>query len=215
MEKRPRMQDGTGYIPMAIRAPGLKMSASSVKIDMDVPTIFIGVINKNYTEDMWETDAGKMCKLFSCAFNVACLMKIPSVSEDELDIDSNSLDQTMERALQFINSKQVNCVRIVRIGSGASISINEALQSLIEGWNPPPPKKPEILQKTVIFVTCGDSKYCSTLQFCKTLCLLGKCNTLEYYDTLDYNSYGYLDYRRQVEREIFEAHHCEGESHSE
>jgi len=187
-------------IPMRIRAPGLKMSPSSVQINMHVPTIFIGVIDNDYTAIMWNNDAGKMCKLFSCALDDAFILKLQSEAEDEECVDSDVLNDSMEQALQYVNSKQAKCIRIVRIGAVNSTSIKDALQSLIEGWSQPPD------QKDVIFVTCGDSYDFDTLRFCKTLCLTKKCNSLEYYDTLDYNSFGFFDQRKQNLREFHATH---------
>lgn len=188
-------------IPTALRAPGLKMSSTSAKIDMDVPTISIGVVDNTCTNAMWDEDAGKMSKLFSCAQSHSLHLKIPIQAEDQRCIDSEVLNQDMEKTLQFINSKQVKCIRILQIGNAISTAMFDALQSLVQGWKQPPQ------EKIVIFVTCGDTEDFSLLKFCKMLCLSEKCNNLEYYDVSDYNSYGFLDNRNQFIEDIKRGSH--------
>jgi len=192
-EKRPKVlssqadsDDGSdAHIPVSLRDPVLTMHSESAFVG-NIPTIFVGVVDEEYTETMWRNHADRLARLFGIAHAIFIgEIKVRCRRQDQ--IDGEQLGRDMSVAIDAINSNVVGKIRIVGLGKSSAIGVHAALESLIRGWNLPWD------QKQVQFVALGDSKENHYLNFCKSVCLKQVCHTVQFYSTMDYNDFGFLD----------------------
>lgn len=167
-----------------LRGKVLKMSATTLSTEL-VPTIIIGTISQVYDENMWDKDMIEVGSHFNIDVtnDVANVfqIKMEPVPEDPTKMDSAKAIKLMERAVYHINTG--NRVRIVRVGISSTEFFFEAMSYLLQQWTS--------ADKVVQFVTAGDTQGSKMLNFCKSLCLSGKCKEIEFYDTQDYHPFGF------------------------
>jgi hypothetical protein len=182
-----RMQLGhDAHIPAALKGPLLLMSASPAIVG-NIPTIFVGIVDDHYTDEMWRNHATRLANLFGIT-DQTCTAPIKVVSEpaDSTVVDAGRLAQDITYAMQVINQLQTKTIRIVGMGIGSSLAVTEALESLIRGWEIPPE------EKNVQFIALGESTHFHYLNLCKSIVMKQMCHQLQYYNTMDYNVFGYL-----------------------
>jgi hypothetical protein len=181
------------HIPTALRDPLLVMSFAEPTIG-NIPTIFVGIVHDEYTNEMWDRHKTRIAKLFGIS-DQNCVGDIKVQSLDGNVVDSDRLGQDMSSAIDAVNASQTRHLRIVGLGVGSSLAVTEALESLICGWSVP------TLEKEVQFIALGESAGCHYLNFCRGLCLKKMCKCIHYYNTMDYNAFGFLrlDIRRLME----------------
>jgi len=173
----------TAHIPIAIQGPLLTMSFENA-ITGDYSTIFVGVVDANYTEAMWNDHKKQLSKLFG-------ITSLDCIKEMKLECPGPIIDQglvlsRMTEITAFINERKSTILRIVGLGVGSSQVITDALEALIRQWNIP------LDQKHVQFVSLGESEDYHYLNFCRGLCMKQVCKNLQYYNTMDFNPFGYL-----------------------
>jgi len=179
--------DDNAHIPVSLRDPILKMSAESA-ITGNIPTIFVGVVDEQYTDGMWQRHLTRLSSLFHIN-DSKCVgeIKVKNRGQNQNEIDGEQLGRDMSAAIEVININVVQAIRIVGMGIHSAIGVHDALESLVRGWNLPWD------QKIVQFVALGDSRESDYLNFCKALCLKQICGTIQFYHTMDYNNFGFLD----------------------
>jgi len=173
------------HIPVSLRDPVLEMSAQ-VAYTGDLLTVFIGIVNNVYTEQMWSSHAQSLAALFGIAQPFIIEIKVRA-KKGEMMVDDVQLGVDVTAAIEAINSTQVDKIRIVGMGISSAPAMNMALESLVRGWKIPWD------QKKVQFVALGESAERSYLHFCKMLCLKKLCVGIQFYMTMDYNLFGFLD----------------------
>jgi hypothetical protein len=180
------------HIPLALRDPGIFMSSRDMATPPDVPTVFVGIINNDFNEETWNNCIDALRKLFNITKHYGEIKVLPSRDESSI-VDSNTLGPSMTSALTAVNTGVFEGVglRIVRIGPNSSLSVFEALESLLKGW------RQDFDKKHIQFVTTGDSGDNENFNFCKWICIMRLCNTIEFYNTMDYNTYGFADLRHR------------------
>jgi len=174
-------------IPSELHSPVLLMQASAAKPG-NIPTVFVGIVEETiYTSDKWEQDKSQIARLFGITDMARWTREIKvSASLSTGMVDRTSLQQQVIAALEVINISNIKSLRIVRLGSGSSISVTKALESLIRKWNI---AKSE---KEVHFIGLGESDDYQDLNFCKRLCMKEECERLLYYNTNDFDKRGYF-----------------------
>lgn len=177
------MQRTSAHIPMAIQGPLLSMTFEE-PIKGDQPTIFVGVTDASYTQSMWDDHKKQFSNLFSIKSS-DCIREMKVECPGRI-IDQTPLLKTMTEITAFINQKKSFMLRIVGLGVGSGEIITDALEALIKQWDIP------LDEKHVQFVSLGESVDYHYLNFCRGLCMKQVCKRLQYYNTMDYNSFGYL-----------------------
>jgi len=178
------------HIPVSLRDPVLKMSADSAIIG-NIPTIFVGVVDEQYTDAMWTKHAERLSHLFGID-DPTCIAEIKVKNRGPRTIDGEQLGRDMTAAINVMNSLEASAIRIVGMGIHSALGVHDALESLVRGWNLP------WEQKMVQFVALGDSREGDYLNFCKALCLKKLCGSIQFYKTMDYNNFGFLDLNRNL-----------------
>jgi len=153
----------------------------------NLPTIFVGIVDEDYTEGMWKQHVERISHLFHID-DPDCKGEIMVKDRGPNAIDGQQLGLQMTNAIDVINSLGVNAIRLVGLGIHGAPALHQALESLVRGWN-----AVAWNNKTVQFVALGDSETGSYLNFCKALCLQQLCGSVQFYNTMDYNDYGFLD----------------------
>jgi len=173
------------HIPVSLRDPVLTMYSESAFAG-NIPTIFVGVVDEEYTDAMWRNHADRLSRLFHINDpNFVRQNKVGNRGQNE--IDGEQLGRDMSAAIDVINGNVFDRIRIVGLGKSSAIGVHQSLESLIRGWNLPWD------QKKVQFVALGDSKESHSLNLCKDVCLKQVCHTIQFYNTMDYNDFGFLD----------------------
>lgn len=172
------------HIPVSLRDPVLRMSAEDAIIE-NIPTVFVGVVDKDYSDNMWKKHVDRMSHLFRIDANYVCEIKVKNLGNSQIDAVQLGLDMTA--AIDVMNSRVFQAIRIVGLGIHSAIAVHDALESLVRGWNLLPENK------IVQFVALGDSKESDYLILCKALCLKKICGCVQFYTTMDYNNFGFLD----------------------
>jgi len=171
-------------IPIRLQAPTLALSAVK-PVTGDFPTIFVGMVDNKYTDDLWDNDMEQIGRLFQMTAN--CYIKQIKITRTGRLINVPEFGNAITEAFVDINSIKPIAIRIVGLGSRTTPFVTEALAQLIRGWDIP------ANQKEVQFITLGDSEDYHNLNFCKDLCLKEQCKTLHYFNTYDYGILGNLD----------------------
>jgi len=156
----------------------------------DHSTIFVGVVNANYTEAIWNDHKEQLSKLFG-------ITSLDCIKEMKLECPGPIMEpglvlSRMTEITAFINEKKSTMLRIVGLGVGSSEVITDALEALIRQWDIP------LDQKHVQFVSLGETEDYHYLNFCRELCMKQVCKNLQYYNTMDYNPFGYLCVNRST-----------------
>jgi len=188
------------HIPVSLRAPLLRMSAENA-ITGNIITIFIGVVDEQYTDNMWEMHFRRLSNLFHIDDpHCFAVIKVKNRGQDEIDAGQLGLD--MSAAIDVINANVVQAIRIVGMGNRGAIGVHKAMEALVRGWNLPWD------QKIVQFVALGDSQDHVYLMLCQNLCLGQICASVQFYNTMNYDNFGFLDLSRinlsQLNKEALE-----------
>jgi hypothetical protein len=168
-------------IPTMLKAPMLTMSASN-PITQDIPTIFVGLVDNSYTDDNWNHDKQQIGRLFQIT---GLLMEIKVTMAGEF-YNIPEFGNQMSVATGQINQLQIQAIRIVALGFATRSFVTEALAELVRSW------QISAVNKELQFITLGDSEDCHCLNFCKDLCLEGRCKLLHYFNVSDYDIFGNL-----------------------
>ena len=103
------------HIPVSLRDPVLELSSALPYIG-DLPTVFVGIVDEAYTEEMWKRHAERISSLFQITDpNMVCEIKIRSLGDNT--IDGSQLGKDMTAAINALAKTPVEMVRIVGIAS--------------------------------------------------------------------------------------------------
>ena len=183
-------KDENAHIPFSLRDPVLLMSSDEAYTG-NVPTIFVGVVDEDYTEEMWNNHATRIMQLFKFDIKHSHFIKVKG-ERSKSSINSDQMGEDVSEAIEKINSLEqthnytFNVMRIVGMGIHSAIGVHIALEALVKGWNL------QWNEKAVQFVALGDSVQGSYLNFCKSLCLKKICAEVQFYKTMDYDQFGYF-----------------------
>ena len=181
-------QTDQAHIPTTLCDPVLGIKTESAWTG-NMPTFFVGIVDEIYPEDDWTAHKQEIASLFKIT-DSACIFEIKAGSISGRQIDGKRLADDTTRAIEIINKSNCRRMRIVSMGIASSVSIIQAKESLVRGWQIP------IREKELQFISLGESKHFTNLNFCKSLCMKQLCKTIQFYNTMDYNPCGY--YRSEM-----------------
>jgi len=174
---------GTPQIPSRALYPTLYMTAQTPVLG-NHQTVFVGEVdNVRFTNDKWITEMERMKILFQITDTERCHEMKIRVAADETVNQKQVLDETF-KAVAAVNSANVEFLRIVLLGTTRAESLDEFLIFLVDKWNI------SLENKQVQVIAYGDSEDYLNLRFCKRLCMQKICHSVQYYFTLDYDTYG-------------------------
>ena len=182
--------DDNAHIPYSLRDSLLTVSPTEAYTG-NIPTIFIGVVDEDYTEEMWTSHVNRVMQLFQIKTDCYSY-HIQVLSAGSNCINAEKMGHDVSITIEQINNlKQEHnytfeLIRIVGIGIHNNGGVRTAMEAIVKGWNIQWDKK------TVQFVALGDSMRSSYLNLCKSLCLKKICAKVQFYKTMDYDQFGYL-----------------------
>lgn len=185
---------GDAHIPLALQSPALVITAEPTQVSR-MPTFFVGIVDSDYPEGHWRDHCDRIKRLFEIT-DASLSAEIKVMNRGNQTVDDQQLALDIRRALECINGESFDRMRIVRLGIGGSIVVDVALESLIRGWNIP------WTNKNVQIVAVGESHDNHYMNFCKMLRLKELCHSVQYYNTMDYNVFGYVDSNHQLIQHI-------------
>ena len=183
-----KASEDDAHIPATLRDPVIELTPAEA-YSGNLPTIFVGVVDEDYSRDMWMRQADRFSRLFN--FDMDNWGRHIMVNGDGCEtIDAEQMGHDMSEAIDLINNFQQQCafamIRIVRMGIHSTIGLNKATEALVKGWNL------EWGKKVIQFIALGDSESSHYLNFCKALCLQKICAKVQFYKTMDYDQFGYF-----------------------
>ena len=194
--------DGSdAHIPLVLIDPAIEITPAPI-FSGEMPTIFVGIVDKAYTDAMWNNHALRIAKLFKFDSN-QCIHFQAFPGRQENQIDSALLETRVVESIELINKVKPVQLRIVGLGIHGSFAVVQALESIIRAWDAP------FDNKKVQFIALGDSLYGDYFKFCKNVCLKRLCCGVQFYSTMDYNEHGCLDLDRQFVQD-FVLRHLQG-----
>ena len=177
----------TANIPVNLLDPLLVMSWEDAFRGI-LPTIFVGIVDDNYTDDMFEEHANRFKKLFAVNPATTASVKIIGIQRAGKNVvDDSALAEAVKTAMHVLNHLETKVIRIVGLGRGSAVVVGQSLEYLIRAWNIDPS------EKQIQFVALGESEDFHYLNFCKGLCLKKICKTIQFYCTRYYNIFGCLE----------------------
>lgn len=179
------LRENLSFFSNTLRGKVLKMVSTELTTTT-LPTIIIGTISPVYDEDMWDKDMLAVGDHFNLNVtddvNNVFAIKMISTADNPKVLDTAKAIKLMEMAVFKINAG--DRIRIVRIGISSTEFFFEAVSYLLNQWS--------AKEKKVQFVTSGDTDRNKMYSFCKSLCISGYCQELEYYNTQDYHPFGFF-----------------------
>ena len=178
------------HIPFSLRDSLLLMSSSEAYVG-NIPTIFIGVVDEDYTEAMWTSHVNRVMKLFQIKAEYYSY-NIQVRGEGSDCINAEQMGRDVSEVIEKINKLKLeqnytfNMIRIAGIGIHNIGGVHTAMEAIVKGWDL------EHDKKEIQFIALGDTIQGSYLNFCKSLCLKKVCAKVQFYKTKDYDQFGYL-----------------------
>lgn len=192
MAARQRQRSVDAHIPVSLRDPLLKMSAG-IPFKGNQPTVFLGIVNEEYTEEVWDRHAERLAKLFRFDKSSIIRVKVESLQvKGDRVVDAEKLGLEIAQAIDDINDRDAKEISVVCLGRSGSLALDKAVVALLRGW------KASSQERDVQFVSLGESSDHHYLNFCKGLCMKQLCRSIQFYNTMDYDISGYLDLDRQT-----------------
>lgn len=177
-----QQKQGHVCIPTSLSDPLIEMKIADPIIG-DTATIFMGMMDENYTEEDWNDHKGQLVRLFSIT-DLKCIGDI-KVMMHKTSLDTQQLGEDMNRLIADINKHKPAVLRIVSLGNRWSPALSDALLTFIRCWQIPPD------QKTLQLITLGESDDAYFLSFCKDICMKKTCAALQFYNAKDYDVFGH------------------------
>jgi hypothetical protein len=179
-----KKQEKSAVIPKSLKDPILVLSTQDIDNNNKVLTVFIGIITSTYLENNWNAQKEHIKELFLADNEMCVEVKVRPQEDLTNQVNSDSLENNIYDAVTKLNSLNVDIVRIVLLGDSWSRVIDGSVKNLLIGWDH------DFSSKIVQFVatSAGNDK----LHYCKRLCLMKICSTIQYCHTADYNKWGNL-----------------------
>jgi hypothetical protein len=179
------------FIPNQLFGKVLTINATTLTTN-DMKTVFIGIITKSYTATMWDRDVQSWIDNFQLLRQHCIYVKMK-----ELDDFLGAIDTA--RAIVEINTVMVDLsnvpcgqpIRVILLGPGMSKLTLHALTYIMREWKTPENNTRRAEDKKLQVVTSGDSCEHNILKLCQQLCLAGVCQSIEFYNTMQYYPFGH------------------------
>lgn len=176
------------FIPKQLKSPVIYLESRDWK-ENQFPTLFVGSIAVNYTEEMWETDVKRWETFLHDDKSPSGKIKLQPIADSPQVLDSIDAIEKIEQARVVLKNYSIHSLRIVVIGMQHSDFLFDAIEYLLNEWKGP---KEEKLIEHVEFLTAGDTDKHKIERFAKWLCLSGACKNLTFVNTQEYHPFGSL-----------------------
>lgn len=156
----------------------------------DMTTLILGIVCTAYPESMYKNDV----KNWTSKFNTSAIVpvKLKSLADSPNVLNAADAISEINAALERMNTiSNDSPVRLILVGPGHTHFTLESIQHLMKKWKTP--DGGERLQKKLHFVTSGDTPSEEMFDLCKQLCLTNVCNSVQFYNTMYYNPFGYYN----------------------
>ena len=153
-------------------------------------TVILGIVCQAYSKSMYKNDI----KNWKTKFNTSTIHEIECLSLADSPELLNAADAIgkINEALDFMNKiPSDSTIRLILVGPGHTKFTLEAIQHLMKKWKTP--DGGERSQKKLHFITSGDTPGEEMFNLCKQLCLTGICTSIQFYNTMYYNPFGYYN----------------------
>uniref|UniRef100_A0AC34Q4C4 Uncharacterized protein n=2 Tax=Panagrolaimus sp. JU765 TaxID=591449 RepID=A0AC34Q4C4_9BILA len=177
------------FIPKHLHSPVIHMK-SQEWIKHTLPTLFIGTITKNYTQEMFHMDMQRWKSFLDDDQSEWALIGLQSARNfpDVLDtIDAIEKIEQFQSTLKI--DVAIDSLRIVVVGMNHARFLYEAIEYILNQWKGPDGQK---RIRNVEFLTGGDTATNKVERFAKWLCLSGACTNLIFVNVQDYYPFGVL-----------------------
>jgi len=177
-----------GFFPRTIGDNVLVMSSRKMETTK-MRTFIFGAISGIYDEEMWNNDVKTFGERFT--LNVEDIHTVHKIKMCPADSEGNVLDTTnaiseIYKAVEVMNAVEVGQpIRIAHLGFADSKFFFQGVEYLLENW-----RSDGENNKTVYFVTTGDTDNKTYENFCKSLVLRKFCTEIEFYNCQDYFPFG-------------------------
>ena len=186
------------FIPK--RLTGNVITLKSEELNKErIGTVFLGIITPEYNQSMWDLDVQRWKEGFNLPNTTQYCIEVKMQNLNLSDgkptkkVDAASAIVEIETALTVINAAPCGVpIRVIFLGPGVSQLTLDALMYLVREWKAPNNETRN--DKYIQVVTTGVLMQRNLFDLCKKLCLAGICQTIQFYDTMQYYPFGH--YRR-------------------
>ena len=120
-DKAPSFQIAS--IPVNLLDPLLAMSWEDADSGT-LPTIFVGIVDDNYTDVMFEEHANRLKKLFTVNPTTTASVKIIGIQRAGKNVvDDSALVEAVKTAKQVLNHLETKVIHIVGLGRGSAVKL--------------------------------------------------------------------------------------------
>jgi len=184
-------EEHLAFIPDYLNDNVITLNATTLS-RANMKTVFIGITTTVYTPSMWAEDLRKWMSHFQLLQQDCVDVKMQELQDSPGKIDCARALVEINRAMVILSN--VLCgepIRVICLGPGTSQLPLDTLTHLVREWKTSEniPRRPT--DKRLQVVTTGDCKPFNLFRLCKHLCIAGVCQSIEFYDTMQYYPFGH------------------------
>jgi len=190
--------DHLAFIPKKLTGNVITLKSEELNKER-IGTVFLGIITPEYDQSMWDLDVQRWKNEFDLPNTTQYCIEVKMQNLNLSDgkptkkVDAASAIVEIETALTVINKAALGAtIRVIFLGPGVSQLTLDALMYLVREWKAPNDETRN--DKNIQVVTTGVLVQRNLFDLCKKLCLAGICQTIQFYDTMQYYPFGH--YRR-------------------
>jgi arginine repressor len=184
-------EEHLAFIPEILQDNVITLQGATLSRDF-MKTVFIGITTTAYTPSMWDDDRGKWMNSFQLLQQNCVDVRMLELRESPGKVDCARAVVEINRALVILSN--VTCgesIRVICLGPSMSQLILDTFTYLLREWKTPENEARSSDCKRVQVVTTGDGDQLNLFKLCKELCLSGVCQSIEFYDTMEYYPFGH------------------------
>jgi hypothetical protein len=183
-------EEHLAFIPDHLRSNVVTLSATTLSCNA-MKTVFIGITTKVYTPSMWDDDRRKWVSSFQLLIQNCIDVKMQELRDSPGKVDCARAIVEINAALVILSA--VPCgesIRVICLGPAMSQLTLDTLTYLVREWKTPENSGRNSSDKRLQVVTTGDGDKLNLFKLCQKLCLSGVCQSIEFYDTMQYYPFG-------------------------
>jgi len=192
-----RSEEHLAFIPDCLSDNVIILNAARLSRG-SMKTLLIGITTEIYTPSMWDEDARKWSSHFQLIRENCIEVKMLEMRDSPGKVDCARAIVEINKALEKLC--QVACgefIRIIFLGPAVSQLTLDTLTYLVREWKSPDYTERNSSDKKLQVVTTGElektagGKDYNMFNLCKKLCIAGVCQSIEFYDTMQYYPFGH------------------------
>ena len=184
-------EDYLAFIPDDLKDNVVTLQGTTLSRDF-MKTVFIGITTNAYTPSMWDDDRGKWMNSFQLLQQDCIEVKMQELRDSPGKVDCARAIVEINKAMIILSN--VTCgesIRVICLGPSMARLTLDTFTYLLREWKTPENEARSSDCKRVQVVTTGDGDKLNLFQLCKQLCLSGVCQSIEFYDTMEYYPFGH------------------------